>query len=92
MIEYLYDAIRATAGADVDIITRITEDGESVDGVCLVLHVDDEHMIIVEGVQSGDAYSFKLPAEATKDLKGRYMYCFKREDEMLCFKQPIYFV
>jgi hypothetical protein len=91
MIEYLHDAIRATAGTELNIITRITEDNKAVDGVELVLHLGTIE-VIAEGFQDGDAYIFTVPAEITKGYTGRFWYCFRREGEMLCFKQPIYLV
>ena len=92
MIEYLHDAIRASAGTELNIVTRIVQDNQAVDGVCFVLHLDDEHMFVAEGIQDGEAYQFIIPAEVTSGLSGRYWYCFQRENEMLCFKQPIYLV
>lgn len=92
MIEYLYDAIRATAGADVVITSRIVEDDACVEGVGLMLHLDEENAIVVPGVLENEVYQFTIPAEITRELKGRYLYCFCKEDEPLCFKEPIYFV
>jgi hypothetical protein len=92
MIEYLYDTIRATAGADITITSRIEEDGECVDNVGFMLHLDNEHAIVIPGELSGEVYQFVIPANVTAELKGRYWYCFCREGKPLCFKEAIYFV
>ena len=92
MIEYLYDAIRATAGADMNIVARVSEDGETLEGTCFALHIDDEHMVVVEGELIDGVYQFTVPAEITANLSGRYWYCFMKEHKPLCFKEPIYFV
>ena len=92
MIEYLYDAIRATAGADVTIVSRIVEDGACVENVGFMLHLDDEHAIVIAGELENETYQFVIPADITKDLKGRYWYCFCQEGKPLCFKEAIYFV
>lgn len=92
MIEYLYDAIRATAGADVTIVTRIIEDDVPVENVGFMLHLDDENAIVIAGELENETYQFVIPADITKDLKGRYWYCFCQEGKPLCFKEAIYFV
>ena len=91
MIEYLNDAIRATAGSNIVITSRITEDDEMIEGVQFVLHLDDVE-VVVEPYIEGEVMIFEIPAEITAGRKGRYWYCFRREDEMLCFKQPFYLV
>lgn len=92
MIEYLYDTIRATAGADVAIVTRITEDDAPLESVGLMLHISEDSAIVIEGELIGDVYQFVIPAELTSGLKGRYWYCFCQEGQPLCFKEAIYFV
>ena len=93
MIEYIYDAIRASAGNDITIAAQITEDtGDCVtEGCVLVLHIGDE-MREYEGLVNDDMWEFTIPAKDTKGLNGRHWYCLKRNGLMLCFKQPIYFV
>ena len=92
MIEYLYDAIRATSGTDITIAAEIEDDGELVNDTChLVLHINDE-MKKYEGVCVDGIWEFIIPAADTSGLTGRYWYCVKRNDTMLCFKQPIYLV
>ena len=94
MLEYLYDAIRATAGSDIQIAAKVFDDlgNPIVEGCEFVLHIDDETMITVGGDYVDDTWVFPIPAEFTKDLKGRYWYCMKHHSEQLCFKQAIYFV
>lgn len=94
MVEYLYNAIRATAGAENVITAKVTDDtGAPITaGVQLVLHISDNEMIAFEGEYLEETWMFPIPAEMTKDLKGRYWYCVRHYTDQLCFKQPIYFV
>lgn len=96
MIEYLYNAIRATAGTPITIAAIITDDADSPieEGCSLVLHNDSEMIAMVEGVYNSDlaTWEFTLEPEITADLCGRFWYCIKHNDEMLCFKEPIYLV
>jgi hypothetical protein len=97
MIEYLYNAIRASAGTDIEIVARITDaEGNPVlDNCNLVLHEKDETMLgIINGERiNRDGYwRFVIPAEHTEGKKGRYYYCVREGNNMLCFKQPIYIV
>lgn len=94
MIEYLYDAIRATAGTNATIAAEATDElGNPIsDGCYFVIHIDDNKMISFTGDCVEGVWVFEIPAEITKDLKGKYWYCIKHNDEQLCFKQPIYFV
>jgi hypothetical protein len=94
MVEYLYDAIRATAGTDITIAAEATDELGNVitDGCSFVLHLDDNKMVSTTGDYFEGVWSFTIPADITKDLKGRYWYCVKHYDSQLCFKQPIYFV
>jgi hypothetical protein len=94
MIEYLYDAIRATAGEPITIAAEITDDnGECITDNCgLMLHNDNEMIIKVNGSLDGDIWSFVIPAEATKGLVGRYWYCICKDNQSLCFRQPLYLI
>lgn len=94
MVEYLYNAIRATAGVDNVIAAIVTEESGApiTAGVQLVLHTSDTEMITFEGDCLDNTWTFIIPAEFTKDLKRRCWYCFKHNSDQLCFKQPIYFV
>ena len=92
MIEYLYDAIRATAGLDIDITAIITDDsGEPIVRDCSLMLSDDEEVItMAEGIFDGEAWVFNIPAAITQGLSGRYWYCIHNGDTTLCFKKPIY--
>lgn len=93
MIEYLYDCIRATAGQDICICAVITDDaGDPITSGCsLMLHDNEDMLVKINGVYDGEAWSFDVPAEDTKELKGRYWYCICKDNTNLCFKTPIYF-
>lgn len=92
MIEYLYDTIRATAGADIEIVSKVTEDDQPIDGVGFMLHLDDEHAVVIPGTLIDGIYQFVIPADVTRELRGRYWYCLCQEGKPLCFKEAIYFV
>lgn len=96
MVEYLYDAIRATAGRDISIVARVLDEfGNEVKGdVIFTLYDKDsrESLIEVAATHGGDSFIFAIAADSTKNLKGRYWYSIKHNDEQLCFLQPIYLV
>lgn len=94
MVEYLYDCIRATAGQNICICAVITDDaGDAITDVCaLMLHDDNDMLIKVDGTYNGELWTFDIPAEATKNLAGRYWYCICRGNSNLCFKTPIYLI
>lgn len=92
-IEYLYDAIRATAGSDICICAEaFDEEGERITDNCtLVLNDGVSELARAEGVYEDEAWKFHIPAAATKGLNGRYWYCIRHNNNRLCFNQPIYF-
>lgn len=92
MIEYLYDAIRATAGLDIDIAANITDDEGApiTEGCSLMLSDENKKITMVNGVYDGELWSFNIPASATVGISGRYWYCIYHNDNTLCFKKPIY--
>lgn len=95
MIEYLYNAIRATSGQPIGITAKITkEDNTAIEKDCIfILYNDTEIILKVDGNYLGNAlWQFELPAEATKGLTGRYWYCISNKDTNLCFKEPLYLV
>lgn len=94
MLEYLYNAIRVTAGAEESIAARVTDDkGEPITaGVYLMLYADDDTILTIEGEYIENMWMFRLPADFTENLSGRCWYCIKHDGEQLCFKQPIYFI
>lgn len=91
-IEYLYDAIRATAGQEINICACLEEeDGTIVTSSCgLMLHDDEKMIYKADGVLGDGEWLFTIPAEVTKGLKGRYWYCMCRNNSNICFKHPIY--
>ena len=93
MIEYIYDAIRISAGQDVTLIAEITdESGEDITEDCELHIFKGEEMIIeVAGTYKDDEWHFIIPAEKTKGLRGRHFYCIGHRGSSLCFKQPVYF-
>lgn len=95
MIEYLYNAVRATAGEDITITAKITnEAGDLVNDNChLNFYSDKELIVTVEGSIMEELYQFTIPAEITTNLTGRYWYCICNDKHTkLNFKQPIYLV
>ena len=93
MIEYLLNAIRANAGEDITVIASITKDDIPIEEGCgFMLHIDEENVVMVDGAYNDDLdlWTFTIPAEATKGLKGRYSYCLYQGENTLCFKEPFY--
>ena len=91
MIEYIYDLIRASAGQDITVIAKISDDsGTLLTSDCeLMLHSDEEMIARVGGLFDGEAWTFTVPADATKGMYGRYWYCICHDDRNVCFKRPI---
>lgn len=95
MIEYLHNAVRATAGEDICICAKITDDsGIAIEnGHCHVMLYDDLSLLAtVDGACIDGAWEYVIPADVTKGLCGRYWYCICVENSSLCFKQPIYLI
>lgn len=95
MIEYLYNAIRATAAEDITIAAKITDEyGQTIENDCHLNLYDDEGIITtVNGTLEAGMWEFTIPAEATTNLRGRYWYCLCDDKHTkLNFKQPIYLV
>ena len=94
MIEYLYDAVRATAGENITLAAKITDDsGAVITENCHIMLFDDLSLLgMFEGVLDGEEWSFTIPAEVTSGLIGRYWYCICAEYGSLCFKQPLYLI
>ncbi len=92
MIEYLYDVIRATSGQDIVVNAVITtDDGDNYEEGCGLRLYDDEKMLFrVAGTFDGEQWSFRIPAENTEGLVGRYWYCICHNNNNLCFKTPFY--
>lgn len=94
MIEYLYNAIRATAGEDITITADITDDsGECINDGCALMLWDDEKLLTsVGGMLVDELWSFTIPADKTDGLSGRYWYCISHNNNKLQFKEPLYLV
>lgn len=94
MIEYLYNAIRATSGEDITITAEITDDsGECISKGCSLMLWDDEELLTaVDGLLIDELWTFTIPANATTGLVGRYWYCICHNNNKLQFKEPIYLV
>lgn len=96
MVEYLYDAIRAVAGQEIQIEAYITDENENfiTEGCKFVLHDKDGTQLLLTKDGRYDTeymnWVFELAPEETEGLSGRYMYCIQHNDSNLCFKQPIY--
>lgn len=96
MIEYLYNAIRATAGEDISIAAKIVSDsGIPVENSCHLVLYDNQDNILtkIDGALIDETWQFTIPAAITADIRGRYWYCICNETHnKLSFKQPIYLV
>ena len=95
MIEYLYNAIRATAGDDIEIAAKVTsESGAAVTDHChlSIFAEDGSTVTTINGSLVENVWQFTVPAAQTEGLKGRFWYCICTDDADLCFKQPIYLV
>ena len=95
MIEYLHSAIRATAGEDICICAKITDDeGAAIDNAhCHVMLYDDLSLLAtVDGACVDGAWEYIIPADVTRGLHGRFWYCICVDNTSLCFKQPIYLI
>lgn len=95
MIEYLHDAIRATAGEDIEIVAILTDSqGNSISENCsLSLYLREGGPLFNTNgtfIEEFGTWQFIIPAEETEGLEGRYWYSISHEDESLSFKQPIY--
>lgn len=97
MIEYLYDAIRATAGEKIELSAIIeTAEGEPITEMCHVMLFDKDNTELLTTcngtfITELGLWHFVIPGEVTKDLRGRYWYRICTPEASLCFRQPIYF-
>jgi hypothetical protein len=93
MIEYLYNAIRATAGKEIAISAIIEDNGEPITEGCRITLFDKDDSLLdsINGEYIGDGFwSFRIPAELTQGKCGRHWYRICTPVASLCFKQPIY--
>jgi hypothetical protein len=94
-LEYIYDAIRATAGEDTGIsATILDDDGNPFETGCgLSLYDGDgERIGFIDGYYVGEGlWLFTIPAHMNYGLSGRYYYSINQDGEDMNFKTPIYF-
>lgn len=93
MIEYLYDCIRATAGQEILVSAKLTnDDGSAITENCNLHLFDNKENMLYEapGVLTNGLWLFSIPAEVTQGRKGRHWYCIGHNESSLCFKEPIY--
>ena len=91
--EFLYDCIKAIAGENVNIGAQITDvDGNNITSGCSLIFINKDFATIgeYEGTYSDGAWTFVIPAAATKGMEGRYWYRIKYNDDSLSFAAPIY--
>ena len=96
MIEYLYDAVRASDGEDVTITAAIREnDGTTITDGCALRIFDEDGALIEEvgGTYYTDvgrwAFKFTFP---THKARARYFYTIAHNGEDMNFKARIYLV
>ena len=95
MVEYIYDLIKATSGEDIEVSARITEEnGDCITSGCGLRIFDKEENFItrIDGECDGEMWSFTIPGELTKGLKGKHWYCICKDGTALCFREPLYLV
>ena len=95
MIEYLYNAIKATAGRDIELAAKVTnESGKVVNEQCHLMLMDESGDLITRATGNliDGVWQFTIPAAVTADKQGRFWYCICGEEQNYCFKQPIYLV
>ena len=91
--EFLYDAIKAVAGEDINIGAQITDvEGNNITSGCSLIFIDKDLNTIAEyaGTYADAEWTFVIPAEATKGMEGRYWYRIKYNGGALSFAAPIY--
>ena len=94
MIEYLYNAIKASGGDDIRIAAELTDsNGNAIKGGCRLQLYDNNVLIdTVDGTYNKDSneWTFIIPSVVTEGLTGRYFYSISHDTSHLQFKQPLY--
>lgn len=93
MVEYIFDAIKATSGQDNEITAIITDDDGNyiTEGCKFMLHDKNGSVLsLIEGECRENLWYFTIPAKDTQELKGRYWYCIGCATGNLCFMKPFY--
>lgn len=94
MIEYIYDAIRVSSGADfmVEAEVKTADNILITENVKMLISNGKKIVARIDGEFDGEIWRFNVPSEATEGFSGRYFYCIRKGNEPLCFKEPIYFI
>lgn len=96
MIEYIDNAIKASAGEDLCIIAKASDAfGDALESCSFSLFDGDNKIFMVYGLlNESNHWEFHIPASATETLAHkRYTYCVCDADHVsLCFKSPFYLV
>ena len=93
MVEYIYDAIKATAGENASIVAKITNyDGSNIERCDMYIFDNNSEIFSVAGSFDGELWTFNISGQLTDGLKGRYWYEINNGGYSISFKQPIYFV
>lgn len=95
MIEYIFNTIKASAGNDIDVVAKITnDDGSPITLNCSMMLFDEEEGMIadVKGNYIDENWVFSIPAEATEGRVGKHWYCVCYGSQNLCFREPLYLV
>lgn len=96
MIEYLHNAIRATAGSDITVTAIVADNDTPITENCHIMLFDRDSVLLETLDGSYDAengvWYFTIPGELTKEKRGRHWYRICTPVESLCFKQPLYLV
>lgn len=95
MVEYLHDLIRASAGEDIDILVKAADAyGDPIAGCAFSVFDDTRKLFTITGIPVDDyVWQFRIPADATRGLHGKFKYCIcDHEESSLCFKEAIHFI
>ena len=95
MIEYIHNAIRATAGDDTPIAAIIRDEvGAIITENCHLQFLDGKKQLIanIDGAFDGDQWQFVIPSALTEGLKGRHYYCIVCDDVILNFRESLYLI
>lgn len=94
MIEYLHNAIRATAGDDLTIAAIIASNDVPITEGCHIMLFDKNSVLLetLDGsyIPETGIWYFTIPGELTKGKHGRHWYRICSPVESLCFKEPLY--
>lgn len=95
MIEYLYNAIKASPGEELVICANITDDEGNALTDCesyFRIFDKDNEIYKVRGFYNDGHWNYVIPDAVSAEYKGTYWYCICADGSTLQFKEPIYFV